>query len=94
MFRHAVAATQAALALASILAPAGASARNLGPVGLSIGASNPTPTNRPPQRPPHFHPYPNYNNGFVAPYGLGTGGLGGSGGGGSPPTHIVPHPHN
>jgi hypothetical protein len=34
-----------------------------------------------------FHPYPNYTNGFVAPFGLGTGGPGGC------PPSICGHPH-
>jgi hypothetical protein len=88
MSRHTVVVTLAALVLASILTPA--AARSFGPVALRI--SGPTPANHSPTDHHGFHPYPNYTNGFVAPFGLGTGGLGTGGHGGCPPS-ICGHPH-
>jgi uncharacterized membrane protein len=91
MSRHAIAATLAALALVSILTPAVASARNLGPVGLAVGDASATPSTHSPVGARHY--YPNYGNGgFVAPFGLGTGGFGTGGPGGCPPS-ICGHQH-
>jgi hypothetical protein len=91
MSRHAIAAMLGAFVLASILTPAVASARNLGPVGLAIGSSNATPQpppNRPQPWPRHFG-YNPYNSNI---FGLGTGGFGTGGPGGCPPS-ICGHQH-
>jgi hypothetical protein len=86
MSRHIVAATLAAFALASILTPAAASARSLGPAALAVGTSNAT-------QPGGFHWPHHYTTTYNSNiFGLGTGGLGSGGPGGCPPS-ICGRPH-